>query len=114
MAVPSVLEQVLRVEAVFCIEDQNFGLGFAALEIGCDERSALVGGGRAAKRIRRSNEHEQSAVLHAFQLLAQQPGLLACIPGVRHDLHRRFVIALKRPIPECDAWRNNETVVAEL
>ncbi|TIU05947.1 MAG: hypothetical protein E5W39_09600, partial [Mesorhizobium sp.] len=33
---------------------------------------------------------------------------------MRHDLHRRFVIAVKRPIPECDAWRNNETVVAEL
>ena len=37
--------------------------------------------------------HEDPAVLHALQLPAQQLALRPGVPGMRHDLRRRLVIA---------------------
>src|SRR5271168_514860 len=94
MAAPAVLEQILLEEGVLRIEDQNLRPRLELLEIVRDQRSALVGAGRATERVRWGNDDENAAVVHAFKLPSQQLGLRPGIPGVRHDLRRGFVVTL--------------------
>ena len=110
---PGVLEHVLRLEGILRVEDQDLRPRLVLLEIVRDHRRALVGGRRAAERIRRNDNHENAAVLHAFQLPTQQLALRPGVPGMRHDLGRRLVVALDCAELEGDARSKHEPVVGE-
>ena len=114
VADPSVLEQILLEEAVLRIEDQDLRLRLELLEIVRDQRSALVGAGRTTERIRRGDDQENPAILHAFELPPQELGLRPGIPGMRHDLGRGLVVALDGAEFEGDARGEHEPVVGEL
>ena len=90
VAGPSVLEQILLEETVLRIEDQDLRPRLELLEIVGDQGRALVGTRRAAERIRRRDDDEHAAILHAFELPSQQLGLWPGVPGVRHDLASRL------------------------
>ena len=80
-------------------------------EIIGNQRGPFVWGGRAAKRIRGRDEHEDAAILHAFELPSQQLRLWACVPGVRDDLCCRLVIPCEGLVIESDAGGNDDAVV---
>src|SRR5580704_4262586 len=114
MAVPAILEQVLFEERVFRIEDQNLRTRLKLFEIVSNQRSALVGPRWAAERVRRGDNDEKTAVLHAFQLPSQQLGLRASIPRVRDGLRCGLVIALYAVVFEGDARSDDGPVVRKL
>ena len=84
---------------------------FVLFEITSNQRGAFVGGRRAAARVGGRNEHKDAAVLHAFELLAQQLRLWARVPGVRDDLRCRLVIPHEGVVFESDARGNGDAVV---
>ena len=86
---PAVLEQALLGEGVLGIEQQQLRLRLPDLQPVGDQAGALVGAGRAAEGIGRRRHHDQAAIVHRLQLLAQQHGLRAGLPGMRHLLRRR-------------------------
>jgi hypothetical protein len=114
VAIPGVLEQVLSEEIVLRIQDQDLGPWLVLFEIVSDEGGALVRSGRAAERVTGRDDHEKAAVLHAFELLSQQPCLWPAIPGVRHGLRRALVVALDGAVFERNARGKDDAVVRQL
>ena len=110
---PGGLEQPLLGERVLGVEHDQLGARLLRLEIVRDQARALVGPGRAAERIRRRCDHDEPAVRHGLELPAQQQGLLARAPGMRHMRGRRLVVAGQRAPADVDAGRQHEPVVRQ-
>ena len=110
---PGVLEQPLLGEGVLGVEDDQLRLRLFGLEIMRDQAGALVGAGRAAERIGRRRDHDEAAILHGLELLAQQQRLRSGLPGVRHLRGRGLVVAGQRVPADIDAGRQHQPVVGE-
>ena len=110
---PGVLEQPLLGEGVLGVEHDQLRLRLPGLEVVGDQAGALVGAGRAAERIGRRRHDDDAAVLHGLELAAQQQRLLAGLPGVRHLLGGRLVVARQAVPADVDAGRHDQAVVGE-
>ena len=79
-----------------------------------DQAGALVWRGRTAREgVAGTASTTSAAILHRLELPAQQHGLLAGLPGVRHLCRRGLVIAGQRIEPQVDARRQHEPVVGQ-
>ena len=110
---PGVLEQALLGEGILGVEDHHLGARLLRLEIPGDEARALIRAGRATIRILRRHDHHDAAVLHRLDLAAQQHGLLAGLPGMRHALGGGLVVARQRVEAQLDAGGEDQPVVIE-
>ena len=110
---PRVLEQALLGEGVLCVEDQQLRTRFPGLQKMRDEAGAFVGSRRAAEGVGGCRDHHQTTIVHGLELLAQQQGLLAGLPGVRHLCSGRFIVTLQRVETQIDAGGQHQPVVAE-
>ena len=90
---PRRLEQLLLGERVLGVEQEQLGARLLRLEIARDQAGAFVRTGRTAIRIGRRRDHHDAAIRHRFELAAQQQGLLAGLPGMRHAFRGGLVVA---------------------
>src|SRR5215212_8060064 len=111
---PGGLEQALLRERVLGVEDDQLGARLLRLEEMGDQTRALVRPGRAAEGVRRRRDDNRAAILHGFELAAEEQRLRAGLPGMRHRLSGVFGVAGERVEAEIDAGREHETVVSEL
>ena len=102
---PGVLEQALLREIVLRIEDDQLRARFRLLQIIGDQARPLIRSRRAAERIGRGRDHDRPAIGHRFELTAQQKGLVASQPGVRHHRGRGLVITGQRVPADRDPRR---------
>ena len=110
---PRILEQALLGEGVLGIEHDQFRFRLLGLEIIGDQARPLVRSGRTTEWIGRRRHHHGAAVLHCFQLTAQQRRLFARFPGMRHALGRGFGVA-GQPVPaNVDPGRQHQAIVGE-
>ena len=100
---PALLEQRLLGELVLGIEDQQLRFRLVLFQVVGNHAGTLIGAGRAAERVVRRRDHHDAAVSHGLELASQQQRLLARLPGVRHHLAGRLVVALDRTPAQIDA-----------
>ncbi len=110
---PAVLEQALLGEGILGVEQQQLRLRLPDLQPVGDQAGALVRAGRTAEGIGRRRHHDQPAILHRLQLPAQQDGLRARLPGMRHLLRRGLVVAGDGAPVEIDPGRHDQPVVGK-
>ena len=83
------------------------------LQIMRDQAGALVGRRRTARRARGQRQRNQAAVIHRLQQPAQQRGLLAGLPGMRHLAGGRLIVAGQRVEAQVDAGRQHQTFITD-
>ncbi|MGY4161884.1 hypothetical protein ACVINW_007726 [Bradyrhizobium sp. USDA 4461] len=88
-----------------------FDLRLVRLQVMRDQAGALVRRRRAAQRRGRHRDHDEAAVLHRLELPAQQQGLRAGLPGMRHLLGCRLVIAGQGVEVHVDAGGEHKPVI---
>ena len=102
-------QRLLRLDLAVGVEHQHLGFRLGVAQVVGDQAGALVGSGRTAVGRARDVHCEHAAIGHGLELLAQQHGLRASLPGVRDA----FLVALESADPprqEVDAGRQHEAV----
>src|SRR6266511_2973012 len=111
---PGVLEQALLGEGILGVKNDQLRFRFFGLEIVGDQACPFVWPGRTAEGIGGRRHHHRAAVIHRFELTAQQQGLLAGPPGVRHALGGGLRVAGQTVPADIDAGREYQAVVGKL
>jgi hypothetical protein len=111
---PALGVEALFGEGILGVEDGHLGPRLVVLAVHGDLRRALVGPGRALERIRRGHDDHMPALGHGLDLVAQQLGLGAGVPGVRNALVRDLLAVARDGVPlEADARGDDAGVVVE-
>ena len=110
---PGADEQSLLGEFRLGIENDHLRFRFVVLQIHCDLAGTLVRSRWAAERIRRRGNDHGAAILHRFQLAAQQGGLRTRLPGMWNLLRNLSAVAFDFAVIQINTRRDDATVVAE-
>ena len=78
-----------------------------------DQARAFIRPRRTAQGTGGYRERNKAPVVHGFELLAQQHGLLTRLPGMGHFFSGCLVVAGQRVESQIDAGRQHQTVIGE-
>ena len=92
------------------IQDQKLRSRLVARQIVRDQAGALIGRGRTAHQARGNADCDYAAIVHGAQPRRQTLRLLTRLPGVRHDLRRGGIVALRFIPQKADTGRDHQAI----